>query len=149
MGFGLGLEVGAEEEEELVQLPSLRPPSCFQHQPPRISLPRPPPLARPHQKLLPFCLKQRELEGGEGTPRQLPSAFNCWAAREAGLCSQAMDAADFKNGPRLASRCRQGRAGVGQSTAIRDDLLQNNPRNINRFLPVLLFTFIPMGVIYL
>ena len=60
---------------------------------------------------------------GEGTRRQLPSAFNCW--REAGLCSQPMDAADFKNGPRLAQRMP---AGPRRCRAVRDDLYQNNPK---------------------
>ena len=58
-----------------------------------------------------------------------------------------MDAADFKNGPRLPVDA--GRGAQVQSTAIRDDLLQNNPNNINMFLLLLLFTIIRMGIIYL
>ena len=128
MGFGLGLEVGAEEEEELVQLPSLRPPSCcFQHRPPCFSLPRPPPLARPHRELLPFCLKQRE-SWREMRGRHANGQVHSTAGqkRGRGLCSRwtpptSKMARDCQSMPAWARRC----------SAIRDDLLQNNPNNIN------------------
>ena len=70
----------------------------------------------------------------EGTRRQLPSAFNCWPeAREAaGLCSQSMDAADFKNGPRLTAQPMPAEA--RRCRTVRDDLHQNNPRRQTHFV---------------
>ena len=78
-------------------------------------------------------LSETKRVGGrnEGTRRQLEScAFNCLLAREAGLCCTGqpgpMDAADFKNGPRLA---RPMPAGARRCRAeIRDDLYKNNPK---------------------
>ena len=67
---------------------------------------------------------KRELEGDEGTPRQRASAFNCWPKERQGTV-QPMDAADFKNGPRLPVDA--GRGAQVQCTTIRDDLLKNNP----------------------
>ena len=121
--FEPGLKAGEEEGEE-VQLLGLSSPSnhhwCHQHQhqhqhhrSARLSpLPPRPPWARPAPRFLPFCLKQRGLEG---TRRQLGSTncSNCCpAAREAGREGQqqqqreSKDAADFKNGPRLAPPAR-------------------------------------------
>ena len=133
-----GLEEGAEEEAELVQPPSLRPPPCFQHQqPPCFSPPPQPPLARPGQELLPFCLKQRELEGerwrrGRDANCQVHSTAGQRQERQAGLCSQSMDAADFKNGPRLAAQPMP--AGARRCRTVRDDLHQNNPRRQTHFV---------------
>ena len=116
VGFVLGLEEGEEEEAEMVQLLSslrcfhqhLQPPSCF-------SLPLQPPSARPALKCLPFCLKQRELEGerwvrGRDANCQVHSTAgerqDCAASRWTPPTSKM--ARDWLSG------CRQGRAGAEQ-----------------------------------
>ena len=148
MGFGLGLEVGAEEEEELVQLPSLRPPSsCFQHRPPCFSLPRPPPLARPHRELLPFCLKQRE-SWREMRGRHANGQVHSTAGqkRGRGLCSRWTPPTS-----KMARDCQSMPAGARRCSAQRLEttFCKTIQKHKHMFLLLLLFTFIRMGILYL
>ena len=121
--FEPGLKAGEEEGEEVQLLVGQSSPSnhhwCHQHQhqhqhhrSARLSpLPPRPPWARPAPRFLPFCLKQRGLEG---TRRQLgiTNCSNCCpAAREPGRPAAAAAAEGVKGRRRLQKWPETGAAG--------------------------------------